>query len=304
MRVAQHPPSCPPRSRSMRGTRQTASPLRRAPPGERTPQSERSGHGLRTRTDSRSPAPSCPWPAPFEEDKESSEAGPCGEHQSRRHWSRHAGCRQHEPGVLGGGPERAGGAVARPGDEPLGGEPQPHMVQRVAHKDHHTEVATLLGCAPLRSRYSAGRGGRRHTISLEPQMLGQRLSRNDPFAAVRRFAPATARVEGGDGHDLPGTAVPRAVALPEHPLRRRASLRSRYSAGRGRRRTRPSACSSEGTRWKATSLGRSRFCPPEPGVLAAATAHTPGVRAGHSWAHRHLMLGGHGRAHHVRGARH
>ena len=34
-----------------------------------------------------------------------------------------------------------------------------------------------------------------------------------------------------------GPLEPRAVALPEHPLRRRASLRSRYSAGRGRRRT-------------------------------------------------------------------
>ena len=63
------------------------------------------------------------------------------------------------------------------------------------------------------------------------------------FAAVRRFAPATARVEGGDGHVLPGTPDPRAVALPELPLHRRASLRSRYSAGRGRRRTRLTSAS-------------------------------------------------------------
>ena len=172
-----------------------------------------------------------------------------------------------------------------------------------------------------------------------PQKLEQWPSRDGPFAAVRRFAPAPARVEGGDGHDLPGTSEHRAVALPEHPLHRRASLRSRYSAGRGRRRTRPSpsACSSGRTRWTAPSLERSRLCPPEPGVLAAATARTPGVRRTRLWSlhprpgapvpgpagwrplepggpegaragrsvreagPRHLMLVGHGQAHHGRG---
>ena len=113
-----------------------------------------------------------------------------------------------------------------------------------------------------------------------PQKLEQWPSRDGPFTAVRRFAPAPARVEGGDGHDLPGTTELRAVALPERPRHRRAPLRSRYIAGRGRRRTRPSpsAWSIGGTRWTAPSLGRSRPGPREPGVLAAAPARTPGVR--------------------------
>ena len=62
--------------------------------------------------------------------------------------------------------------------------------------------AAVDGCAPLRSRYSAGRGRRRRTCFQKPQKLGQKLSQDDPFAAVRRFAPATTRVEGGDGQDL------------------------------------------------------------------------------------------------------
>ena len=79
-----------------------------------------------------------------------------------------------------------------------------------------------------------------------PQKLEQWPSRGAFFAAVRRFAPATARVEGGDGQVLPGTPEPRAAALPELPLQRRASLRSRYCAGRGRRRTRLTSASSCG----------------------------------------------------------
>ena len=54
----------PSRSRGQRETRQTASPLRRAPPGERSPRGERRGHSQRTRVDSRSPTPSSPSPAP------------------------------------------------------------------------------------------------------------------------------------------------------------------------------------------------------------------------------------------------
>ena len=45
----------------------------------------------------------------------------------------------------------------------------------------------------------------------------------------------------------------------------------------------------------SSSLGSSLYCPSEPGVLEAASAHTPGVR----WSH---IPGGHGRAHLGRGA--
>ena len=65
----------------------------------------------------------------------------------------------------------------------------------------------------------------------------------------------------------------------------------------GRRGARPSpgARPSARTHWTAASLESSKFCPPEPGVLAASSALTPGVR----WSH---MPGGQGRAHLGRGA--
>ena len=66
--------------------------------------------------------------------------------------------------------------------------------------------------------------------------LMQKHSRDGPFDAARRFAPATARVEGGGGHEPLGASEHRAGGLLEPPRRHRASLRSRNSAGRGRRR--------------------------------------------------------------------
>ena len=99
----------------------------------------------------------------------------------------------------------------------------------------------------------------------------------------------------------------------------------------GRCRLKPGAAPS-------SSLESSLHCPSEPGVLMAASAHTPGVRGSRLWSHhqrpgglepgpagwrhlmpggpegaragrcvkeaesRHPMPGGHGRAHHGRGA--
>ena len=192
-RVAQLPPSCPPRSRSMRGTRQTASPLRRAPPGERTPGSERSGHGLRTRTDSRSPAPSCPSPAPLRKNRSRARRGPAA--ATSRDGTGHAmqgadntslGCSEADPdkqlvlppsrGMSLTEASRGWGRLGRRGFTPAG-------------------VASLP-----RLRGSRAAMG---SIYLGPLNIERGPSRIALGIAVRRFAPATARVEGGDGHDLP-----------------------------------------------------------------------------------------------------
>ena len=88
--------------------------------------------------------------------------------------------------------------------------------------------------------------------------LMQKHSRDRLLIAARRFAPATARVEGGGRHEPLGAAEHRAGRPPPGPPRRhRASLRSRSSAGRGRRRTSTLTVRAMGARRGAGSLGSS-----------------------------------------------
>ena len=101
----------------------------------------------------------------------------------------------------------AGGWTGRPPEGPAyGGEPLLCLVPREARGDR-AEAAGPSGCAPLRSRKRAGRGRRRHRNAKGTRKIVKETSRGDPFVAVRRFAPATARVEGGGGHHLPGAAA-------------------------------------------------------------------------------------------------
>ena len=76
---------------------------------------------------------------------------------------------------------------------------------------------------------------------------------------------------------LPEPARLREGDLPAHPQHRRAPLRSRNSAGRGRRRTgTPATASLTGrTSGAASSLGSAWDCPNQPGAL------TPGQRVVH-----------------------
>ena len=87
--------------------------------------------------------------------------------------------------------------------------------------------------------------------------LMQKHSRDRLLIAARRFAPATARVEGGGRHEPLGAAVHRAGRPPGPPRRHRASLRSRSSAGRGRRRASTLTVRAMGARRGAGSLGSS-----------------------------------------------
>ena len=83
--------------------------------------------------------------------------------------------------VEGGGGTGTSGSLRSPSSGPPRSAPSP------------PRVASL----PLQrgSRAAAG------TNYLGPLNLERWPYRNNPFVAVRRFAPATARVEGGDGHD-------------------------------------------------------------------------------------------------------
>ena len=189
-----------------------------------------------------------------------------------RAWGARGGSGSHAwgaSGPYGSAPPEAWSAPVEPGgpDEgPLG------MISGKGKLDGSEPGGPTA--APSRAWGARGNGGSRAWGAREPHMA-------EP---PETWWPAG--VEGRDGHKLPRVPVPRAAARPDHPPRRRASLRSRYSAGRGRRRPRASTPQPAAGSPSGMTFSEDKPDGFEPGALTAALARAWGARGDggpHAW---------------------